>query len=403
MRYATRHIVIPALLLVLAFVAVNAQEIEQSSWTVQDRRHALLNQRASEIIEKANDWRTRDDPYATTARLDDPLRVTVITDYSAAGGVPQTTLARLTLGTIVIDSAFTEFLDSATIAWLIRREYFWRDESVESLTGSGVVDTEEENWRNEFAMETAFAPDDSPRAHLSLDESTYRLGRELHLWGGIGFEELALPDFSYGKIRVGVRYQRVRIWGEVPLEIGEIGSPFLARGLEGAFGFGMSVDAKFFGGAISWSEPRSATEVDSTSGTSGDTAYALGRSAFVHATVPIGDVPGIGGYLRAKVGAGYLQTVITSPTSIESRTRGGTERERAGILVRLEYSNRTSGDPGREVALEVFGPSLLLSYREEFTPLLGVRIVAAKHGLLGARDPWLPSYSLSVSPTFTFR
>jgi hypothetical protein len=395
------HIAAAVVLLLSCTCSIHAQEVEQASWTIQDLRHGLRSEFASTIIEKANDWRTRDDPNAATARLDDPLRVSVITEYDPSGGIPHTRLARLTMGSIVVDSSFSSFLTAEEIERLIRRDHYWRDEHIESLTGSGPDDSEEEDWRNEYAMETAFTPDDSPRARLALDESTYRLGRELHLWGGIGFEELALPDFSYGKLRAGVRYQRVRIWGEAPLEVGTNDSPILARGLGGAFGFGMSIDTKYFGGAIAWSEPRSKAAADPATTPSGDTTYVIGRAAMVHATVPIGDIPGLGGYLRAKVGAGYLQSLITDPLPIENGA-GGEEIERAGVLLRLEYSNRSSG-PGREIALEVFGASGVLSYREEFTSFLGIRIVAAKHGLLGDRDRWLPSWSVSISPTLTFR
>ena len=403
MRASILHIIPAALLLLLLCPSHGrAQEVEQTSWTIQDLRHGLRSELASRVIEKANDWRTRDDPNAPTARLDDPLRISVITEYDPAGGIPRMRLSRLTMGEIVIDSSFSQFLSAEEIEQLIRRDHYWRDEHIESLTGSGPDDTEEQDWRNEYAMETAFSPDDSPRARLALDESTYRLGRELHLWGGIGYEELALPDFSYGKLRAGVRYQRVRVWGEAPLEVGSDASPILARSLDGAFGFGMSVDTKYFGGAISWSEPGTATVIDTTATASTDTTFVLGRAAMFHGTIPIGDIPGLGGYLRAKIGAGYLQTVVTSPVSIENPSHEGEEKERVGLLLRLEYSNRSAA-PGRTMALEIFGASALLSYHEEFSSLLGIRIVAAKHGLLGARDPWLPSWSVSISPTLTFR
>src|SRR5207302_9040596 len=78
---------------------------------------------------RANDWLTRDNPSAPTARLDDPVRVTVIGEVLPRTSIVQTRLAKLVIGTIVIDGQFEQFLDTATISSIIRRDHYWRDES----------------------------------------------------------------------------------------------------------------------------------------------------------------------------------------------------------------------------------------------------------------------------------
>jgi hypothetical protein len=391
------------LLIVAAGSAAQAQEVFRASWKIQDRSRGLEQQFARDIIERANDWLTSDDPNAPTARLDDPLRVTVIGEALPGGGRVRTRLRRLVLGSIAIDTGFTEFLDAVTIASLERRDHYWCDESVvvfnqalSPIPGSPdeiVADT------SLLLFERAFSPDRTPRIKLGLNESSIVLAEDLYAWGGFGFEEIGLPDFSLGRARIGVAYDGLRIWAELPAPVGSLDNPFLARGYEGAYGVGLSFEEEWFGGAISGANTKE--QIGSGASTEG-ARYFVSKAALAYGIVPIrlalfGDLP-----LRARLGLGYLEaTPVPVPEDGAATTQGSPE---SGLKAfgRLEFAS--SADDGSQAfkgSLELFGSSLVASYQQQISPLLGVRISAATHGVFGGRDPFLPAYSITLSPIFS--
>ncbi len=396
---ANRSIAILALFVVAAAAQRGvAQEVYRASWLIQDRER-LQQQIARSIIERANDWLTRDDPNAATARLDDPLRVSVTVDYQPASGGLTTRLTELVLGTIVIDHDFGAFLDSTTISSLVRRDHYWRDEKVtvinEALSPlpAGIGDSAVEMIGTASARSFA-AAEAPPRYRISLEQTSLRLSPRLSVWAGLGFDELALPGLLYGRLRAGVTYDGFRVWGEVPASFGAAGAPLFARGFDGGFGAGLSFEMESFGGAITWSDPLQ--DIDTAAPASG---YLLGRSALFYGKLPISDAPVLGGYLRLKIGGAYLQSV-----------RRGTAGEVAGArlddhflpMARVEYaSDIESGGLMHSAAIEALGGNILLSYSQHFSDAFSARVTLSAHGLLGPREPYLPAYSLVISPVIS--
>lgn len=376
-----------------------AQEVYRASWLIQDRGK-LQQEVARSIIERANDWLTRDNPNAPTARLDDPLRVTVVVEFIPATGKLNSRLARLVLGTIVIDHGFDNFLDSTTIASLIKRDQYWREESVtvtnEALSPlpASISDSASELIGTQQARSFA-AVEAMPVTRISLEQSSIRITQRLHAWAGLGFEELALPGFVYGRLRAGIVYDAFRIWGEVPAAAGARGTPLFARGYSGGFGAGLSFDMESFGGSITWSDPLQKDDRADTA----NAGYILGRSALFYGKIPL-ESPFFGGYLRLKVGGGYLQTV--------QRTYWSQGLEGVGLkdqflpMARVEYaSDIEAGGLMHAGALELFGDNLLFTYLQQFSQSFGARVTLSAHGLLGALDPYLPPYSILISPVIS--
>lgn len=129
----------------LAAVPLSAQEVFRISYTVQDKRLGLVQPEAASIIRNANNWLTRDNPNVPTARLDDPLRVTLTGFYSPATLSFNLQLTQMVMGTIVVERGLDEILDSTQRERLVRRTLFWRDEettvSGTSLTPPTLRDT----------------------------------------------------------------------------------------------------------------------------------------------------------------------------------------------------------------------------------------------------------------------
>lgn len=378
----------------------SAQEIYRASWTIQDKARGLRQDIARSVIERANDWLTRDDADAPTARLDDPLRVTIIGEVTPVGGLVQTRLRRLVLGTIVIDTSFGEFLDTATIASLVRRDHYWRDESVTVYNQAlspvlGLTDTDEDTVG--LLFQRTFGGARVPRIRLALDESRYSLSSDAYIWAGLGFEEIGLPDFSYGRLRAGAAYNEMKIWGEAPVAVGSEGNAFLARGLEGAYGFGVSFEGNLVGGAVSIAE---VSEQIGTPALEGTDRYYIAKSAFLYGIVPVqlvllDNIP-----IRAKLGVGYQQA-----RALPALEDGAARRPAADSLQSLKAMARVElamlGEDGRtrrQFAAGLFGGSITASYEEQILPVLGIRVAGAAHGIFGERDPYLPSYSISITP-----
>ncbi len=378
----------------------SAQEIYRASWTIQDKGRGLKQELAQSVIERANDWLTRDDPNESTARIDDPLRVTVVGEMMPSGGLVHPRLRRLVLGTIVIDTSFGDFLDTATIASLVRRDHYWRDESVvvydPSVSPIMAIGNAEDDT-TALLFQRTFGGERVPRIRLGLDESRYSISSDAYAWAGLGYEELGLPDFSYGRIRIGAAYGMLKIWGEVPAALGSLDNVVLARGLEGAYGFGLSFEQEWLGGAVSIAD---ISEQIGTPATAEQERYYMATSAFAYGIVPIrllllDNMP-----IRAKLGIGYHQA-----QQVPVAEDGGTHRTVAEglsglkVMARIEIATLDrEGSTQRRCAAELFGGSLIASYQEQILPVLGVRAAVAAHGVFGTRDPYLPPYSISITP-----
>jgi len=397
-----RHIV--SLLLLLGCVAVaRGQEVYEESWTLSGLHEPL----ARNIIARANDWLTRDNNTAPTARLDDPLRVTVVVSYDPTTRHRSAKLVRLVMGTLVIDDGFSEFLRSSTLDSLVRRDYFWHDATLtvinEELWPYAARNYEPSIDRNGDYAAAFAAADRTPERKIDLFESSAALSPNLRIWAGLGFDELTLPGFSYGKARVGIGYRRLKLWGELPSSMFPSNTLLLDRRLDGTFGAGISFENDLFGGALTLSDPSGRF---GTQALQSDTGYTIGRSALFYFIIPLGKSPIGEGFVRLKLGPGYIQTVRRVEHD-DSPGAFGHGDDRFKLMGRFEYASaRPDGSLERSATAELFTEfvrtSLLLSWNEQFSRTWGLRASVALHGITGDRDPYLPPISFMFSPTITF-
>lgn len=391
------------ILLLGCIAAAQGQEVYEESWTISGLHHPL----ARTIIAQANDWLTRDNNTAATARLDDPLRVTVVVYYDPTTRLRSAKLVRLVMGTIVIDNGFSDFLSTGTLDSLVRRNYFWHDATLTVINQElwpYAVRNYEPSLDNMDDYTAAFAAADRiPERRLDLFESSATVSPDVRLWAGLGFEELALPGFSYGKARVGIGYRQLKFWGELPSSILPSNTMLLDRRLDGTFGVGISFESDLLGGALTLSDP---SEWFGTKAAESDTGYTIGRSALFYFIIPIGRSPVGEGYVRLKLGPGYIQTVRRVEHD-KSPGAFGYSDDRFKLMGRLEYASaKLDGSLERSAAAELFTEftrtSLLFSWNEQFSRTWGLHTSLALHGITGNRDPYLPPVSIMISPTFTF-
>jgi|GEM_PF-3260783 len=385
---------------------LRAQEVFRASWTIQDRAHGLSQDIARDVIERANDWLTKDDPDQPVARLDDPLRVTIVGEISPVSGLVQPRLRRLVMGTIVIDTSFGEFLPPEIITNLVRRDHLWRDEQLviynEALSPiSPVAGGDADSISLRYSL--AFSEDHRSRFRIALDESSYRVSDDMEAWAGFGYEEIMLPDFSYGRIRAGITYDALRIWGEIPAAAGSHGNVFLARGLEGAYGLGVSFEDRWLGGGLSIAD---ISERIGPAAVNGDTTYYLAKAATLYGTLPIQLAMLDYMPLRVKVGVLYHQAgELPAPGGDGPREPVADALNRLRLMARIEYaavdddgSQRRRMAIAAAIAADTTGTSIMASYQERISSSFGVRVAAAAHGLFGRRDPFLPPFSVTISP-----
>jgi hypothetical protein len=340
---------------------------------------------------------TRDNPNAPIARLDDRVRVTVVKEYAQpAIGTTRSRLAKLVVGTIVIDNGFDQFLDSSLISRVIRRDYFWREETREAMNGLGDAPLDAVD-RSAYRFAEV---DAAPGTRIALNESFVEINPDIYLFAGLGFEELGFPDATYGRLRVGAQSSGVRAWGEIPAPIGSADMPFFARALGASFGGGLSFSSERFYGAVSFSDPsRSTTNANRAE----DSEFFLTKAALASFIIPFGRVSMFDVVARAFVGATYIDVQRNGPFGDrDSSLQPFAQRVRP--MLRLELLGLDAdASARRRIALELSGTSLSLAWSEQFTPLFGLRVSAQANALFGDRPLYLPSYSIALSPVFTLR
>lgn len=392
----------------LGAVAIQAQPVFRQSWTLQDKERGLRQELARIVIGRANDFMTHDDPYGATARLDDRLRITVVGELSQSTGLLQTRLERLVMGTVVIEKDFERFLDPPMMDRLVRRDYFWRDETAtvynQQLSPINASSTDSLARMGADPFESLSRETNAPEARIAMNESSLRIeGTGLRLFAGLGNDDLSLPDFSYGRGRVGVISGSTRIWGEVPTLVGRVDNALAARGLDGSFGIGVSFENSWMGGSVAGTLSRRAvgpSPVDVPS-----ERRILDKSALLYGLLPVRLSLAGDALLRVKLGVGFESTVtpIVDATSVTDPARvPHAEESTAKLLARFELA--TLDDNHRlqqRLSAGFLGGSFLATWEYQFTSLIGVRVAASRHGLFGDRERWLPEYSLSITPTLT--
>lgn len=368
---------------------------------MQEKEFGLRQELARSIIRNANDYLTRDDPNGPVARLDDRLRVTVVGELTQSSGLVQNRLERLVMGTVVVDRNFDAFLDAPTVSRIVRRDYFWRDESVEifderlSPIQRSVVDSSLVRGRpwGIGSVDEAF-----PTLRLAVDEALVRIDDRNYFFAGIGNEALALPMFTYGRTRVGLRRDELRAWCELPAAVGDInGAALVERGLDSRYGLGMSFDAPWIAGMVAGTFGETTYGRDATLN---GTRYVMTIAGRVQAVVPI-RIPG-GVAARLKGGVGYRAVDATSTDEPARDPLAGDDRfVAAGEIDVRSLSPR--GHTSWQTSLGLFDQSVVFTGElANIVGPLGVRFAVSGHGLFGRRDPWLPPYTLSILPTLTF-
>ncbi len=381
------------------------QEAYIESWTIQDKDFNLRQELARRVIDSANTWLTRDDITLPTARLDDPLQVIVLVSVDPATAKESRQLMKLVMGKIVVDRDFDRFLPRGILDSLVRRNCFWRNQQFrvlnEAWTPQEVVNYDPSRFRP-APYDLAFrAVDDVPPRQLSLFETSYKVGKELRGWIGLGYDDLGFPAASYGKIRAGAGWRNVKFWGEIPLPFGMEHTAFFARGLDATAGVGLSFEGESFGGALTWSDP---AEAIGSAPLSGDTTWAFGRSALVHGAIPLGRWPLGDGYLRARLGLTYTQAVQRIHRS-EGEVAMGTADDRFKALIRMEYglaneSGMLRRSIGLQLLTELSRNAWVATWREQFTDAIGLQ--ATFFGTFGQREPYRPAFSVALSPVILF-
>jgi len=388
-----------------ATLAAQTQEAYLESWTIQDKDFDLRQELARRVIDSANTWLTRDDITLPTARLDDPLQVTVLVSVDPTTGKESRQLIKLVMGKIVVDRDFDRFLPQGILDSLVRRNCFWRNQQFrvlnEAWTPHDVMNYDPSHFRPDPFTLTFRAVDDLPPRQFSLFETSYKAGKELRFWTGVGYDELGFPAASYGKIRAGAGWRNVRFWGELPLPFGVASSAFFARGLDATAGVGLSFEGEAIGGALSWSDP---TEAVGSAPLPGDTTWAFGRSALVHGVVPLGRWPLGDGYLRARLGLTYTQVVQRIHRN-EGEPVMGIADDRFKALIRMEYgladqSGMLRRSIGLQLLTELSHNAWCVTWREQFTTAIGLH--ATLFGAFGQREPYRPEFSVALSPVILF-
>lgn len=385
---------LPALLLLALPRLAEAQEVYIASWTIQDLDYNLQQELAVDIIERANEWLTRDNPEAPTARLDDRLRVTVVGEYNPTDGTVRGRLQRLNVGGLILDEDLREFLDSAITANILLRNYYWREEALTILDPS----LSPQFYRNERQIIRADAPPSYDKAFghaipshrmQSLSYAAVPITERANVWAGIGYEELGLPGLTYRRLRLGLESGGVRGWFEAPLPFST--ETVLTGANQAAPGVGLSFELDRFGGGVTWSDPYA------VSGMTNDTGALLNTSALLYGIVPIDYINAVDGWLRVKLGVGYLQGTQVGQDS--TGIVAGRSHEFVYPFARGEFvSLRKDGTKERGANVQIFGGSILASYYQRFSDLLGIEVSGAVNGIIGERPPFLSGTGVWVSP-----
>ncbi len=385
-----------------AYGSAGAQELYRISWTMQDPTRGLRQALAEQVIGRANDWFTRNDPNAPTAREDDLLRITVVGQIE--GSTIHTRLCRLVLGGIAIDSNFTDFIDSALLARLVCRDYFWRDEVVQVFnpTATAGIAYLRDNDAGQPAIAAAeqTGPDADEILGVHLDESVYG-------WAGVGFDQLAQPGFSAGRARIGLATREIRAWAEVPAPIGSRTGP-LSRGFEAAYGVGASFEqmgiGRWLAGIGGMVSVANASQTIGTAAAPDGERYILSKAALLYAIFepPFAVVNGTD--LRVKLGVGYSESTPLPAEAAGSSTAAGPAvgSLKASMLAELRWSS-LGGVTTRTINLGTFGASMHAMWHEQFSSAFGLRASVAVHGVLGTRDRALPPVAFFITPVFTLQ
>lgn len=380
-----------------------AQDVYVASWTIQDPAHQLRQDIAEQIIERANIWLTRDNPEAATVRLDDKLRVTVVGQYNQANGTTAEKLVRVNIGGLILEEDVRNFLDSTLTQEILLRDYFWREENLNVLDPAlapphRTLETTTASSLAKASYSQAFSTAVPEKPILSFNQSILPLEEFIPslegvgVIAGLGYEELGLPGLTYQRLRLGFAANGIRAWYEQPVGL-SIGSAITGSN-QAAPGAGIAFDLGHFGGSVTWSDPYSITLIED------DTAHLQSKAALLYGVIPVDYFSVLQGWVRVKVGAGYLQgTTVIRDTS--NHVHPDRTFDMARLFARAEFASpSTDGRNERSASLGVFGTGISGSYYQRFGRNFGVEVNMAIHGVFGTPAPFLPTSTLWFSPTW---
>ena len=361
----TPHIYLLLILFLSFFVSViqiRAQEVYHVSWILQDIDKGFQQQLASNVIDSLNLWLTRDNPEAATARQDDLLRITVSGLYNPLTDQISERIIQLKVGTYVITDDPSLFLDSILIDSLLRRNYYWRKETIDLLD----QDLTPEYYQSTFSNDAPNYPSyertfSTYRANkkISLDETVIPLTFDTKLFAGLGFEETAMPLFSYHRARLGIEHGIFRAWYEAPLSLESFGSTFGGKNAA-AHGAGMSFTLDNLGGSATFSNQYKVY------GTNDTTPALMSKSVLLYGIQPISWVPFLEGWFRIKLGAGLVEeTTLRKESGNQYVASTSSLLPRPFVRGELQ-SLQQDGTLRRRATLQIFGETLSLSWFERF-------------------------------------
>lgn len=380
----------------LSNLEVEAQEIYRVSWTLQDSEGGLQQPFASALLDSLNFWLTRENPEAQTVRIDDKLRVTIVGLYDPLTNKITERVVSIQAGNIVVRDDPRQFIDSNVVDSLLRRNYFWKGEEIDPLDPERIPEYYratpiETDLKVLPSYDEVFVKGEG-KSEVSLDRSRYYLPNGLRVIAMLGFQELALPSFSYQRLRIGVEQGTFQVWYEVPIGLNldkPLGGPNAA-----AHGAGMAFNHTFLGGNATFSNAHHPY------GISADTGYMLTKSATLYGILPIAWITPLKGRLRLKAGAAVIEDTRLIRDSASSENFISDQSTLAPrLFLRGELrSLHPDGYPQREGSLQVFGETLSISWFERLGNQFGIRAGGTIRGLLSEPRSFESSATVWITP-----
>ena len=338
-----------------------------------------------------NFWLTRENAAAQTARLDDPLEITVVGRYRESSREVVEEIVRLRAGSILVEDDPHLYLSDGLIDTLIRRDYLWSSGRLDVLDrsllpaylnvgGSGSVDY------------STTKMDLSLNGQGSLPIVSIQLPNAKRIMVDIGDDYAELPGLSLHRARIGVGTRMVELWGEVPLSLT---IPSIVGGvIRPTFGLGARIKLDWSTLAVGVGleeEPGALDEGDSV------------RLGF-HGTL-------FGTLRPGKLVESYETTLDVGLSAREflqyQRPINGVFSEESSLLFRpfLRLSINSIPIFSRSSALEFVAlqtsfSSASISARFRFSSMFHLSSSLALHGIVGDPAPYQPEATLWITPGF---
>ncbi len=388
------RILLAVSLLLLPVAVLSAQEVYLLSWQIQAPRADLIQPIAARTIALVNLEVTKDDPSAPTARLDDRLELTVIGRIDLADGRILEEIVRIRAGSIVIESDPATYLPSSLIDSLVRRNYYWRRESLEAIDADLMPE--------EYATRLGKGPLPPRRFESNL----WRLESERPLFSvavtpdvttfvDVGIDEMLLPGLASNRVNLGIRYRDIAIsmFGPHHLQINNA----ITGALSNDAGAAVSVrlgPTRFAGGVVF----RKLSE-----GSSLPRLSSWFHGAFSSTIGQLGTWR-----VRYDLGFNVAGTGALSDTVNERATERSSLSARPYARFQFDRNDFT-GEESEERGLYLSsfgiastGSAIMPSLSVAFTPTFGLELKGAFHNLIFDSEPLAPPIAIWLGPTFAW-